>query len=185
MKTFEKGLENTQFYPELAQTVEQARRNNLAEFERKLASEEGDKWWSLSGDGVQDETGSIWMIYNRWCDETRPEGWRVLRCEKEASAFYELGIREEGVVRTEIRPTLSDEFEKIITYQLKIWDHDGSFNNNDILNVLLYQTEGIIAETKIKLWNHSESMIPVEWQVEPEKENINIHTEADRTGVAA
>lgn len=182
MQTFERTSNNARAEHGLA--IEQSRRNSLAEYEKELANEKGNPWWPLSGGGVQDETGAIWAVYNRWCDETKPTGWRIYYCEEDGAEFREIKIPynkdnpTNGVVRTEIYPRKDSSHDKLVAYQLMVHhDPEAGFRDRDVLNVLQYQSNGMTVETKINFWNQKSFMEPVEWRVEPELQETE-HTDS-------
>ena len=185
MNTFENGSfsfsreQNTTYEND----IEQQRQINLAEYERRLInSEDEHPWWSFFDCGVRDGKGGTWSAYNRWCDETHADGWRVVYCPIGQTEFHEVQIL--GVVRQEVYAA-TDERDGLTTFQLQIRDEGMGLRNTHVLNVLLYHNDREV-RPKLKLWNERSAMTPVERQVQlPEEIVEELFVMHDTSTVAA
>jgi len=160
MQTLEKP---TLYIPDMIdEEIRELRHDNLARYEYGLLNNEDDHpWWPFFDGGVSDTNGDLWAIYNRWCDETRPEGWRVTYCGNDETDFRELAITK--IVRSTISKPAHDS-PGLITFQLYLHDEAAGLTDNDILNLLLYHDDSGISQAKLQMWNQNSPMQPINWE---------------------
>jgi hypothetical protein len=132
---------------------------SLRQFEDSFMREDGGyPWWPFFESGVRDETGAVWSVYNRWFDETRPDGWKVAYCPRDGDSFSSIDVGY--VIRSSLRPVYDAE-GGLTTFQLHIHDDNYGMQDNDVLNLILYHNENGISEASLRMWNQSSSMEPI------------------------
>ncbi len=134
-------------------------RASLALFEEEFMNDQNDHpWWPFFDTALQDETGALWSVYNRWFDETRPDGWKIAYCSPKEEFFAEIDVNH--VIRSAMRP-VRDGSDNLTTFQLHIRDDALGMQNNDVLNLLLYHNQDGISRAALQMWNQAHAMEPI------------------------
>jgi hypothetical protein len=155
---------------------------SLSEYESTFMNDQDEHpWWSFFDSGVQDEEGAVWAVYNRWCEETQTNGWRVVRCPSDQTRFREIPITR--VVRRDVYPAVADK-DGLTTFQLSIYDKATGFANNDVLNVLLYHNHGEV-KPKLSMWNQTTTMRPLAPHPQVALEGAHVDYGIENRSVAA